>query len=644
MRPVKKYRMYLLLSLLFLTGYPGIELLGNSFQLPRVLRIPSQYPTLSIAIKHSQKGDTILLAPGTYEVQNVQINLPLIISSEWKEKGDKDIIDQTILNAGGKGLFVINVDSVEINGLKIINGDHPIEANATVKVINNHFINCLDAVSMEGGSGGYIGYNLIENDRDDGIDIDIGDDAISKIGSDVRIAYNRIINSHDDGMEIRLFRRPDQNIDYHITHNEVIGSKNAGIQLISYDTFTGKTFNIHHNIFRGCKTALGCMQGAHTVEDLKGASKMDEEVNFYNNTITESELAATGGNRIIAVNNAVFNNAEGAFKFFGPNSLITKNLFYENKGADLAGIGKNVISTDNIFQKDPRLDKNTLLPLSHSPCIGAGIKEFKKGGVLIFKSKEIPLNGSFPNIGAFGANESRPSIWTLSGIYVDAGQDQVITTGGKMELSGRIIGDVPPNLKTSWQQTSGPTSSQIFKSAQLASPVLFSKQGIYEFTLNISGIDKQWMDKVTVRYINEGIGKQCFFGKDSLFSLNAQDFAYTYNKVAIAPVSKKSKNSIILFKDAGSSVEYSVGISQSAYYYVWLRVKSDKGGRLSFNFNHQEVGSVKIGIEKDYQWLKLPLPISVTPGQWDFLVYDKGGDITLDKIVFTMNQNIHQIH
>ncbi|MCK5463754.1 MAG: DUF1565 domain-containing protein, partial [Bacteroidales bacterium] len=215
----------------------------------QIVRDPSDFQTIAQAVENAQAGDTIMLSSGTYYEHSMTIDKPLTISSEWILTGDKAKIESTIIDAASTILFTVNSDDVEISGLTIINGDHTLDINARVSVKNNLMFDNLDAVSMEGGGGGYVGYNLFDNNGDEGIDLDINQN-----GSDIIIEYNNIVTSNDDGIEIRLFTAPNQNIHYEIRHNTIEGSNNAAIQIISYDVYTGKEFNIHHNIFKNCKT------------------------------------------------------------------------------------------------------------------------------------------------------------------------------------------------------------------------------------------------------------------------------------------------------------------------------------------------------------------------------------------------------
>jgi hypothetical protein len=218
------------------------------------------------------------------------------------------------------------------------------------------------------------------------------------------VENNTISGSHDDGMEIRLYDYPDQNINYIIRNNKIFGCVNAGIQIISYDIYTGKSFMIHHNIIKGCKTGFGCMEGANTREDMTGASKMDELVLFFNNTLIGNQMGATGGNEIIALNNLVTGNLLGGFRRFGANSVILNNLFYSNGQGDLIEINDSAVRTGNIFSSDPEIDSTTFAPSATSPCINAGVDKYSVDGVDILKVPEDMISGPLPEIGAVELN------------------------------------------------------------------------------------------------------------------------------------------------------------------------------------------------------------------------------------------------
>jgi len=398
----------------------------------QIINVPSDFQTIALAVQNASPGDTIILSPGTYNEKNINITKPLTVTSQWILEGDESFIDQTIVNPAGSILFSVTADNVEISGLKITNGDHTLDINSRVSIKYNHLISNSDGVSMESNAGGYVGYNVIENNYtgDDCIDVDIG-----KNGSDILIEHNKLYDSNDDGIEIRLFNDPNQNIHYEIRHNTITGSGKAGIQLISYDIFTGKVFDIHHNLIQSCKAGIGCMEGSNSGENLAGASKMDEKVYLYNNTFLKNEMGATGGNSMIAINNIIADNTIGGFKRFGANSVIANNLFYNNKSSDFIEINGSAEQYDNILAMDPLLDETTFIPGTNSPCIDAGLDKLTLDGSPVIEVSMEDYMGSAPDIGA-RESEGAPAVIKS---YFASGDHHIINYPNPFRLTTNIV-------------------------------------------------------------------------------------------------------------------------------------------------------------------------------------------------------------
>ncbi len=604
----------------------------------RVLKVPSQFITIADAVKHSKDGDTIIICSGNYFENNIEINRAVTILSEWMFKADKQNKGSVVIDAGDKELFIVKADGVEISGLKIINGDHPFSLSARVNINNNHLVNCRDGLSFESGSGGYAGYNLIENDRDDGIDIDIGT-KMENIGSDVLIEYNTIINSHDDGMELRLFEWPGQNIRYEIRGNVIMGSNNAAVQLISYDVFTGKKFYIHHNIFRNCKTGLGCMEGARTKEDLTGASKMDEQVFLFNNTIVNNKMGATGGNCIIAINNIVMGNQLGGFKRFGKKSVVENNLFFDNGVDDFILFDENVTKDNNMFSVDPLLDITTFGVVENSLCVDAGLKKLSWNGKVILEVPERYTAGKAPDIGAVELNGKYNPV-VQRHVVVEAGDDIiVIAPENEVILKGKVVNSIGGNVETIWKLENGQTDVAIIDVRKTETSVIFSKTGIYHFSLSTTGNSYHARDDVTIRFVSSGKGKKLFVDEKNGFSFDSEDYAYLYGNVSNISNTDSSESRYILL-DTGDNVvsafvEYSVGTSENKTCTIRLLVKkkdADMTSTLCTVFNGNKQKSVSISNIDEWQWIEVLTGVPVTAGQWPFWVYAESGAFYLKKI------------
>ena len=604
----------------------------------RIIKVPSNFPTIAQAIDNASDGDWIIISPGKYYEKDISINKSVTISSEWKTTGNEEVIDQTIIDSGDKTLFTITADSVEISGLHIINGDHTLNILSDVRIRNNHFVNNLDAMSFEGPGGGYVGYNTIENDRDDGLDLDIGADT-DNIGSDILVEHNTIINSNDDGIEIRLFSEPNQNIHYIIRDNIIMGSKNAGIQLISYDVFTGKEFQIHHNIISGCKTGLGCMEGSKTREDLSGASKMDELVFFFNNTLTGNQMGATGGNQIIAVNNVVERNALGGFKNFGKKSAIINNLFYRNGEDDFVQLHESAKKEGNIFSLDPLLDKITFVPAANSPCVDAGKVQHALNGTLLPMSDKFAASLT-QHIGAMEYNADKKIHSGKQTLVVEAGEDLVLQSpANEVALLGQITGTSGASQNVHWKLDHGPANARILNPKGLQTTVILSQEGIYQFSLASSAGNLNASDIKTIRYTRGGHGTTVFLNEETNI-IEAEEYAYLYGNISVVNAQSPEGG----FFEAGMAkageknfVEYFIGTSESADMIVWLRVKKPrrKKSTIQVSFNHKEGHSLPVSNMRGWNWIRVPGKISMTAGEWPLLIVNKEGSVQMDKFVIT---------
>ncbi|MBL7189761.1 MAG: hypothetical protein ISS70_25815 [Phycisphaerae bacterium] len=63
----------------------------------KVLKVPSEHPTIDVAISVASDGDTILIARGTYEHTSLNINKRLTLASDYVNTKDQIDIDGTII-------------------------------------------------------------------------------------------------------------------------------------------------------------------------------------------------------------------------------------------------------------------------------------------------------------------------------------------------------------------------------------------------------------------------------------------------------------------------------------------------------------------------------------------------------------------
>lgn len=636
-----KRKLIVVLIFLFLQLFISYD--AQAFDIKgKQLRVPSEYVTIAEAVENAKDGDMIIIAPGEYKEKEIMLTKAITITSEWKLSGDKSIIDKTIIDSGMKKLFLIRKDGIEISGLKVINGDHPLDVKAKVTIIHNHLAGNRDAISMEAGSGGYVAYNIMENDIDDGLDIDIGDDSQETIGSDVLIEYNTIINSHDDGIEIRLFSRVNQNVIYTIRRNTIIGSGNAGIQLISYDLPTGKVFYISDNIFENCKTALGCMKGAKTGENLEGAAMMDEPVYFFNNTIVNNTMGATGGNTMYAFNNLVVDNAEGGFKRFGKNSIVQNNIFYNNGSSNFIELAGESIVKDNLLDVDPQISLSDFSLSEDSPAINAGLKAFIIDGKLAVTILEENISGEMPDLGAVEKGWKGETAEIIIPVLTEAGYD-IVSKSNKIQLVGNLLGDAK-NSEILWVQETGPEKIEFLDENKLKTTALFKQHGIYRLALTAKDGILNAKDQVIVRYINDGTGKVFIAKQNKNFNIDAEDCTYSYGHLVEVVDTLMEGNLLFKMKskpEKETMLEFFVRMNNLDFFNLWIRCKSSVNNSLSINFNDKKIANASISPSEELTWIKVDEKIRATGGRWSLYIQLNSGEIEIDKIVLTPDENFH---
>jgi hypothetical protein len=91
---------------------------------PRILRVPSNYPTVQAAINDANEGDTVLVSPGTYNENIRFLGVDIVVTST--DPADPMVVDATIIN--GRALnSVVTFQGTEtgaclLTGFTVTNG------------------------------------------------------------------------------------------------------------------------------------------------------------------------------------------------------------------------------------------------------------------------------------------------------------------------------------------------------------------------------------------------------------------------------------------------------------------------------------------------------------------------------------------
>ena len=231
--------------------------------------VPSEYPTVQSAIDASSAGDLVLLAPGVYVESLVLTGKSITLASRFHTTGDRNYIDQTVIDGGG-GARVIRIGaSAEmpvIIGLTLRNAADGLSANGMFHFLDNRVTNTGDGIDHEAGSGGIVRGCVFEGNDDDGIDLD---HAVTTI-----IENNIIRNNGDDGIEMRFQPYSGPLLSVVIRNNTITGNDEDGIQLISYDVLTPRTVHIEEGnlIANNAMAGIGIMCCQNSVENYQGGN------------------------------------------------------------------------------------------------------------------------------------------------------------------------------------------------------------------------------------------------------------------------------------------------------------------------------------------------------------------------------------
>jgi len=268
-----------------------------------IIEVPGDYQTIQSAVNFAESGDTIVIGPGIY-YEEVLVNKPLTIGSSTGDPAD------TIVEGGGKDVFSVGADNVEISGFTIKSGYYGIiQKDANNCVYENNII-----------SHNFFGLNIE------------GDLQTTLTGN--KIQNNHIHHSYQDAMTLEY---SSENI---IRGNNVVSNSHGGITLYYSDqnilednSLSGQSFGFH---LRGSENNV--IEDNYLYDNGRGmyletGSKYNSIVN---NTIIKSY---SGGLYLVTLSNSndIYNNIvmeteikAGISLYSCEQNRIYRNDFIEN--------------------------------------------------------------------------------------------------------------------------------------------------------------------------------------------------------------------------------------------------------------------------------------------------------------------------
>ena len=409
-----------------------------------VIDVPAEQPTLQAAVQAASSGDTILLAPGTYQGGVWVQGKSLTIASRYLTTDDPAFTGQTVVNgvianacggaSGCAGDAVIEFGSQaggsKVIGLTVSGGADGVRSSARVDVSHSRLTGNVDGIDYGNDSGGTMSDDLFDHNTDDGLDLN------GRVALAVR---NSTVEANEgDGVEFRMYPYIGPTLEVSFVGNRFLGNDTDGIQLIDSDGASSRVVRIERNVFDGNGAAsIGCLPNEQTNEDFSGAP-LAERVYVTNNTFSGDRYGVVGGANSIVLNNIFTGIPASALRRVGGGSISAHNLFWSN-GTDFE---ESVVDQPTSLFADPLLTSDyTLQP--GSPAIDAGTASYQWNGetVLNMPSALLRRQRARPRrlrvrLRGGGTPNQAP--------VVDAGTDQSITLPQGAALDATVTDDGKP--------------------------------------------------------------------------------------------------------------------------------------------------------------------------------------------------------
>jgi hypothetical protein len=351
-----------------------------------VILVPEDQPTIAAAVAAAPDGAIIDVAPGTY-LETVTVDRSITIRGRVPDPADPRN-NTTTLDGGGSTPITIAPGlspGPTISGLQIRNGPDGIKVSSPATIEGNSFVGNGDHIDYSPGGGGVCRNNVFQGSSDDSVDVD-------HLLRDLTVEGNLILDSGDDGIEMRL-QDDSIAVTAHAVFrgNQIVGSREDGIQLIDYYTLTNRVIRIEGNLIRNStKAGIGLLDDAVTTEDFRAASIL-EPIRVINNTLVANDHGISGGDDLVAVNNILVGHVLG-MKDVDGGSIASHNLFWNNLTDTVGSV------VDASMVADPLLDAGYGLSAG-SPAIDAGVARFDRNGEVVLDLPPGAYAGAAPDLG-----------------------------------------------------------------------------------------------------------------------------------------------------------------------------------------------------------------------------------------------------